>query len=65
MVAKQSYLRQAELCIRLADETLDTLVAERLRAIAADFLEKANGAGHDDVSVVPPDIAVGDGERRG
>lgn len=65
MVAKQFYLRQAELCIRLADETLDTIVAERLRTIAADFFEKAGDAGRDDVSVVPPDVVVGRGERRG
>jgi len=59
MIAKQFYIRQAELCIRLADETLDSIVAEKLRSIAADFFEKAHdhGAG-DDTSLLAPDIIV-------
>jgi hypothetical protein len=65
MMAKQFYLRQAELCIRLADETLDALVAGRLRAFAADFFEKASDARGDDMSVMPPDIIVDSEERRG
>jgi hypothetical protein len=65
MIAKQFYLRQAELCIRLADETLDVLVAGRLRAIAADFFEKASDASAEDLSIVPPDIIVDSDNGRG
>ena len=57
-MVKQFSLRQAELCIRLAGETLDLAVAERLRAVAADFFEKAHDARSEDLSVVPPDIIV-------
>lgn len=58
MVPKQFYLRHAELCIRLAEEARDHALAERLRAIAADFFEKAHDAGDDDLSLLPPDIIV-------
>lgn len=62
MSPKQFYLRQAELCIRLAEETLDSTLAERLRASAADFFEKADDGGMEDRSILPPDIIV-DGGR--
>jgi hypothetical protein len=58
MIAKQFYIRQAELCIRLSEETLDGTIAERLRSVAADFFERAHDTGSDDMTLLAPDIIV-------
>jgi hypothetical protein len=44
MVSREYFLKQAETCLRLAKSLTEGEVAQRLRAITAEFREKARTA---------------------
>jgi hypothetical protein len=57
MAFKQFYLRQAELCLRLAAEAFNKGTSDKLLVAAADFHSKAQqGQMSPDKSSVAPDV---------
>jgi hypothetical protein len=54
MLSPDYYRKQAKCCLRLARETSDTVVARRLNALAADFMQAALAVEGHDPSGTPP-----------
>jgi hypothetical protein len=56
MVSPDYYRNQAQCCLRLARETSDAVVARRLSALAADFMQAALEVEGHDPSGTPPSL---------
>jgi hypothetical protein len=58
MVSPDYYRNQAQCCLRLARETSDAVVAGRLSALAADFMQAALEVEGHDLSGTPPSLRL-------
>jgi hypothetical protein len=54
MLSPDYYRKQAKCCLRVARETSDTVLATRLNALAADFMQAALEVEGYDPSCTPP-----------
>jgi hypothetical protein len=59
MLSPDYYRKQAKCCLHLARQTSDTLLAARLNALAADFMQAVFDVEGHDPSGMPPSPRLG------